>query len=574
MRTRLSGGRLALEDREAPAGAAEEGVPRRRAVSAARSRGASDRLFAEAEAQRQRRAEAQRKRVAEETAAYSFRPSINPDSREVLAATAHLYKPIEARVADLQRAKEENVHRLRMEQLLEDENLTFRPRINEKSEVVARQRSQEAGLKTVSERLAFEAEVAQQRRAAREREWAEREARRHSFAPRINPRSEKLVEGGFEERQERAKEVAKHKRAELERRVAEAEHCTFQPAIGNAEQVLAHTRPALVTESAEERYERLASRDKVTIDTVRAAMQEEYYRQFSFEPELNPVSRRIGRTRTVAEHASDLERQRARERAALALEHERSKECTFQPRLETDPDRVLEHATHPVFRLNPTDTEGMGDRIRGVLEERERRKEAARREAEYEALKECPFIPETHAGKPVAEPEGPVVVRGLGRHLELRDLALQLAEERARREEEAFKVKGPAAAKPAGAPTVPAPFRLAGERRARDPRKVDRRSKSEREAREAVMGECTFQPRTAEGVQRRVVDALLSEADDGGRSGAGSERESERGVGRAGGGGGRTRGGREGKRADDEEDEGEEEWVRGRGDEGGARRRR
>ena len=66
------------------------------------------------------------------------------------------------------------------------------------------------------------------------------------------------------------------------------------------------------------------------------------------------------------------------------------------------------------------------------------RRDAARKRAEYEELRACTFAPETATSqsslarlRQAAEVDGGVVVvRGLGRHLELRELTRHLEEEK------------------------------------------------------------------------------------------------------------------------------------------------
>jgi len=95
--------------------------------------------------------------------------------------------------------------------------------------------------------------------------------------------------------------------------------------------------------------------------------------------------------------------------------------------------------------------------------------------------------------------------------MESRRRAEEQRAERERREEEAFAVKRPAGAAGFGqegwAPTRPQGPRLttAEETERRDARRL----KTEAEAREAMEGECTFQPRTGGGAGREYVDALL-----------------------------------------------------------------
>ena len=73
-------------------------------------------------------------------------------------------------------------------------------------------------------------------------------------------------------------------------------------------------------------------------------------------------------------------------------------------------------------------------------------------------LRECTFQPNVSLIKQaVPEPDGPVIVRGLGRHLELKEMAKKKEEEKAAREEEVFKTQPRVAT--AGY-TVPQPFHL------------------------------------------------------------------------------------------------------------------
>ena len=108
-------------------------------------------------------------------------------------------------------------------------------------------------------------------------------------------------------------------------------------------------------------------------------------------------------------------------------------------------------------------------------QEREERLAAARRELEYKQLKDCTFEPARASS--VAQPDGPVVVRGLGRYLENKDLARRIEQDRKAREAEAFSVRGATKSVP-GAPTVPEPFNLST-----DPRGKARQAKIAQQAR-------------------------------------------------------------------------------------------
>lgn len=66
--------------------------------------------------------------------------------------------------------------------------------------------------------------------------------------------------------------------------------------------------------------------------------------------------------------------------------------------------------------------------MRACPQAKEAKLEMGRLAAEYEALQACTFTPQISAPPPQAT--GPVVVRGLGRYLELRDMARKQEDER------------------------------------------------------------------------------------------------------------------------------------------------
>lgn len=116
-------------------------------------------------------------------------------------------------------------------------------------------------------------------------------------------------------------------------------------------------------------------------------------------------------------------------------------------------------------------------------------------------MQRCTFAPQTNAI--ILRAQGPVLVRGLGRHLELRDAAQQLEEDRRAREAQAFGVHAGAVQRTILGETVPKPFYLSegnssgwwAERR--------RRHEAEREA------QCTFKPWTVEGERSKALERLL-----------------------------------------------------------------
>jgi hypothetical protein len=261
-------------------------------------------------------------------------------------------------------------------------------------------------------------------------------------------------------------EVRTRKRAAAVAAAAEQAQCTFKPDIGNADVVLAHTRPERVTESVEERAARLGVADAEALRAKRAAANAQYYAQFTFAPAIDPASRARGRAHTVDEHVRNERGKRVKLRAAALAEAEFHAKHTFQPQLVArDPsaDRSASADRRgdggrgsdggggaapfggPLRLAVRSDPEHVSERISAHMKAKEAKLEQARRLAEYEALQECTFRPAVGraaassagaSGEEAGDDQQPqeqqvVVVRGLGRFLELKELGRRLDDEKA-----------------------------------------------------------------------------------------------------------------------------------------------
>jgi hypothetical protein len=98
-----------------------------------------------------------------------------------------------------------------------------------------------------------------------------------------------------------------------------------------------------------------------------------------------------------------------------------------------------------------------------------------------------------------------VVVRGLGRYLETRDLAKKLRDEKAAAEAKAARGWVSGKGRPQTGTTQPQPFNLSG------PRDPTAKAKLARDAEDRERSSCTFHPRTNESVGRAVAGALLDD---------------------------------------------------------------
>jgi hypothetical protein len=115
--------------------------------------------------------------------------------------------------------------------------------------------------------------------------------------------------------------------------------------------------------------------------------------------------------------------------------------------------------------------------------------------------------------------QGPVLVRGLGRFMELKEMAKRQAEQKAAVEAKVFMTQLPASA-PRAPFTVPEPFKLGGSNE-REASAQLRRSQAEASASQAELRECTFRPQINEGRRSRQqrVRQLLEGGGAAGRGG-------------------------------------------------------
>eukprot|EP00741_Cyanophora_paradoxa_P003255 tig00000691_g3163.t1 len=427
------------------------------------------------------------------------------------------YKPLHERVGELQRRRNEKLMKMRVNHSL-DPNCTFRPTLDQMSERIAQV---VRGSEDVTTRLTKEAGVFYEKRMRRQEEWEKLQAERHPFAPRVNPTSERIAlaaeEGrrtsleAFLERQEAFVARKEQKRLEVER--ATQPQYTFQPDIGPNSELLLQMRPSRAGESLDERLVRLSYKDAKRKEQLRESIAEQHYKQYSFRPEINGVSRSIGpRPSSIQDLVDDPKIKRARQEAVEAAEQAFRRVYTFKPktlRPRSAPHSRPQSPCGSERRAGPFEPDEYLKRVEREQKAKEAKLEQTRRAMEYDELRVCTFTPEIRRERP-ASPAGPIVVRGLARHMELRDHARRLAEEKAEREAKAFLVNlPPSAADPARGHTVPQPFKL----QTAHVHAANRQRRVLAELAEKEQQACTFHPTTNEGQNRALLLRILADGD-------------------------------------------------------------
>lgn len=489
---------------------------------------AGERLHADSDRRSEMR---ERSRVASERwelSNHSFAPYINPTS-EILAAEVTVSRPIHERVEQLQRKKDDNIRALRLK-LTKEEDATFAPQINPTSAQLALATQQHGTSAVVplelscgfglsqpsscsfsqrspvaSERLAHDAARALERKAQRELQRREAEQQPCTFKPSINPLSERLVAEaeaseelphGVFNRLQRAAEVSDERRKERQEQALVDEKMSFKPSLCAANDILLAARSARLKESTLERIERLAYVDTKRREALVAQLTHAHYAQYTHRPRIDAISSRLARSKTDSELSSNAQGHALK--ATLAKERistEQAK-CPFKPTLDAKSADLAAKAPERISH-NPEHADSLTSRLAQEQREKDGRLERARRRVEAEQLKDCTFAPQTTKEWPsVVDDDKPLVVRGLGRHMELKQMAKRQQEAQRQREQKAFLIDPPSRLQPY---TVPEPFAMCSSR------KDERFERTRSEVEQSRMAECTFTPTTNEGSLRSLL---------------------------------------------------------------------
>lgn len=511
-----------------------------------RSLPAGERLHRDAD----RKAEmAERKRLASErwaASSHRFAPHINPTS--TLIASEAKMAPLHERVEELQRKKEEHLHRTRM-QLEDEQDATFKPQINHISAAIAAAvhsdrsssmplecggrlgtsgTASSTGRPSVVDRLSAEASLALERRAQRELQKREAEELECPFKPQTNVLSERIVaeakaqqeaelqrSGGakgndsiFQRLHSKAEEL-EERRKQREAQALEEEGRLFQPTVSEANDILLTARSARLNESHLERTERLAYVDMKRREAIRQQLEQAHYSQYTHQPKIDTISARLARSKTDAELSANPQGKALKESLAKKKEKLEAESCPFKPQLDRRSQQLAEKTgSRSVF--GPESVDHLTERLELEARERQERLERQRREVEAEKLRDCTFQPQISSANPSAHEkadEKPLVIRGLGRYMELKQMAKRQQDAQKQREQKAFLIEPPARLHPY---TVPEPFHLNTNKDV-DERTERARAELERER----MQECTFAPQTNEA----SVELLLSRAAERGALG-------------------------------------------------------
>ena len=202
----------------------------------------------------------------------------------------------------------------------------------------------------------------------------------------------------FLDRQRDFVEKVEGKKQEREVEEAETFKGYFKPSIGKSEEVLMKNRPEIVCESDRERVVRLAVKDYENMFERREAKINDTYKQYTFEPEINNVSRAIGGNMvfSLEELNQNRKGEAIRERARKSAEDKFKAECTFKPKIPKMMMKPKEEGVEASekdgrFQLNLSNPDDLTLQVTRYNEAKEEGRQQKIREREMQELQQCTF---------------------------------------------------------------------------------------------------------------------------------------------------------------------------------------
>eukprot|EP00898_Chlorokybus_atmophyticus_P003700 jgi/Chlat1/4330/Chrsp29S00345 len=446
---------------------------------------------------------AARTREEKELAECTFRPEVSCASAVLVDANR---TPVHLRAKDDHNKKEGKKRRSgqrgEVGDVDEEVDFTFEPRISEVSRLMAELRAASDG----GDRPPLDEPMQSWRNrvAARGGEATSPTAEECTFAPAINPTSERLVTAVFESEdflsRQRAFEVRRRHNTRVLESVAAAD-CTFSPSVSPSRR---RDTPPNTTAKSHGIEEESPPPSSTRRERRMSIVQAEQDSQLTFRPHITPNSKKMNVCRQALTARSDGRRLRPDVQQVMQLMFEAS--CTFQP-------KTCKYSSpgggEPVHRLQVhiADTDSLMERIEDYRKVKEAHMQACKEVQMRVAVEQCTFAPKIKGETP--DTTKPVVVAGLDRYLELVDMANKQHDAKAERTAKAFRLNPPSPHRPSV--TLPQPFsfhdrnceRLAG---------LAAKVHAMREGYQAK--QCTFKPALNQAVHERV-ERILKEARDG-----------------------------------------------------------
>jgi hypothetical protein len=424
-----------------------------------------ERLYQDAETKLNERERIKREKEEEIAAQFPFSPQVQSSVSKLVGSNKEK-PPLYQRLEEVQKEINERKKIIRLEAEKNDPDLTFRPQINSNS-------SQLANLKRSRENSSNSRNESNDRKLRISEQYSMEDE--CTFTPRISNYSNNITTSDFLQRQKALQEKIKSKREEMIKRIQS--NYTFKPSIDQTSKYIADSN----RDRSKDRLEERLNKDGRKKIELQAYLQQDYYSQFTYEPVINPISKKLARSSSLNEIAFNQNSKDAKKKVAEEKAAEIERKCSFTPKIITS-DRFKN------IDSRYKQTENISDIISDQISAKKQKQDNLKKVYEYESMKECTFAPQ-NLGKKVNF-DNKIKVKGMERFLELKEIAKRKEEEQKEREDKVF-ISNPSY-NPDVSYTVPKPFNL------HPSNKEVKIEKIKQEIAKKEQTECVFRPQTNE----------------------------------------------------------------------------
>lgn len=450
-----------------------------------------ERLYQDAESKFQERERLKREKEDIEASNYPYQPQVQA-SVSKLVGTKKLKPPLYQRVEEVQKERNESLYKNKLNSEQNDPDLTFKPKINPYSVQLAsfRKIRNDEDTMTISEKLSRDANDKNERKQRLVEAYSQDEYDKYTFSPQISISNE--LAGGsinfpgadqeFLERQKMMQERVRQKREELMAKINQTQY-TFKPKIDKTSHFITASSRERSQEKQSDKFERWSVKDSQKRFEKEKKMQEEHYSKFKYEPEINKLSKQLGRTASLNELAYNEGTKKNLKNKAQAQAAEIEKACSFTPK--TDSSKKYSHIGSAYNQK-----EDIVKIIEDQQREKQQKADNLKKLIEYEEMRPCTFKPSQQISRISIDHH--VEVKGVDRFMELKEIAKRIEDEKKEREEKVFKLNPSYNPNPDQPYTVPKPFNI---------HPSNKREKVERireEIKERDQNIYTFRPQTLE----------------------------------------------------------------------------
>ena len=250
-----------------------------------------DRLYQDAELKFHKRERIQREKEDETLASFPFRPQVHA-STSILVGAKHEKPPIYQRVSEVQREILENRNNIKLSAEINDPDLTFKPQLNKYSLHLAGIRKKRPSTSS------FRTDSNERKYSTFQNSYEQK----YTFAPQVSTYAGSLpnTHTDFVKRQRMLQERSMTKKEEM---IACMNNSSFRftPEIDKVSEYIAQSDKSRMGKKIEERLMSNLEKNR----NLKAKLQEEHFGAFRFEPEINGISRCIGKSSSLNEIANN-----------------------------------------------------------------------------------------------------------------------------------------------------------------------------------------------------------------------------------------------------------------------------